>query len=477
MGELFEEAFAIYDKFKLYEEGIAVLIQNVGDLDRAFEYAERIDKADVWSTLGKAQIMAKNVSAAIASFIKAQDASDYLNVIQVSNEAGEWEELTKFLKMARAEGGLKDPAVDSEIVFALAKANSLAALEDFINGPNIAQIQVVGDRCFGEEMYEAAKLLFINISNYGRLAEALVMLGKFQEAVDAAKKAMSPRTWKFVNFACVDAEEFRLAQICGLHIIVHADELDDLSNKYETLGHFEQLIELMEAGTGLDRAHMGIYTELGILYAKFKDDKLMNHIKIFGGKINIPKLIRACEEYQHWLELRVLYQKYEEYDNAVTTMIQHTPEAFEHAVFKDIITKVANTEILYKAITFYINTMPAELNDLMATITPRVDHVRTVRLVIKEGHLPMIKDYLQAVQHHNLQAVNDALHELYVEAGAYEAVRKSVETYDNVDLLKLAQELEKHELVEFRRLAAFVYKKKGNSPTLWSCPRQTSCTG
>merc|ERR1712153_191580 len=32
---------------------------------------------------------------------------------------------------------------------------------------------------------------------------------------------------------------------------------------------------------------------------------------------------------------------------------------------------------------------------------------------------------------------------------------------DNVDLLKLAQDLEKHELCEFRRLAAFVFKKKG----------------
>lgn len=157
----------------------------------------------------------------------------------------------------------------------------------------------------------------------------------------------------------------------------------------------------------------------------------------------------------------MLYQKYEEYDNAVTTMIMHTPEAFEHAVFKDIITKVANTEILYKAIKFYIDTVPEEFNDLMATITPRVDHVRVTRLVIKEGHLAMIKEYLQAVQHNNLQAVNDALHELYIEAGDYESVRKSVETYDNVDLLKLAQELEKHELVEFRRLAAFVFKKKG----------------
>lgn len=29
-------------------------------------------------------------------------------------------------------------------------------------------------------------------------------------------------TWKEVNCACIDAGEFRLAQMCALHIIVHA---------------------------------------------------------------------------------------------------------------------------------------------------------------------------------------------------------------------------------------------------------------
>jgi len=461
-ADLYEEAFTIYNKFGLHQECIDVIITQMTDLDRAYEYAERIDNTQVWSRLGRAQMQAMNIKGAVESFCKAKDAQDYTNMVSQASAAEAWEELVTYLKMARSDGGLnKEPVIDTELIYALSKCGELAELEELINSPNVAQIQVVGDRCFDAAMYEAAKLLFMNISNYGRLASARVMLGEFQAAVDAAKKAMSTRTWKEVNFACVEKGEFRLAQVCGLHIIVHADELDDLIAKYEHGGHFEELIELMEAGTGLERAHMGIYTELGILYAKFKDDKLMNHIKIFGGKINIPKLIRACEEYQHWLELRVLYQKYEEYDNAVTTMIQHTPEAFEHPVFKDIITKVANTEILYKAIKFYLDTHPTDINDLMATITTRVDHVRVTKLVQKEGHLPMIKEYLQAVQHNNLQAVNDALHELYVEAGDFEEVRKSVETYDNVDLLKLAQDLEKHELCEFRRLAAFVYKKKG----------------
>ncbi len=47
-------------------------------------------------------------------------------------------------------------------------------------------------------MYEAAKLLFNNISNFARLASTLVHLGEFQNAVDSARKANSTRTWKEV---------------------------------------------------------------------------------------------------------------------------------------------------------------------------------------------------------------------------------------------------------------------------------------
>lgn len=51
-------------------------------------------------------------------------------------------------------------------------------------------------------------------------------------------------------FACVDHEEFRLAQMCGLHIVVHADELEELINYYQNLGHFEELISMLEAALG-----------------------------------------------------------------------------------------------------------------------------------------------------------------------------------------------------------------------------------
>ena len=39
---------------------------------------------------------------------------------------------------------------------------------------------------------------------------------------------------------------------------------------YEYRGYTDELIALLEAGLGLERAHMGMFTELSILYAKVR---------------------------------------------------------------------------------------------------------------------------------------------------------------------------------------------------------------
>ena len=44
-------------------------------------------------------------------------------------------------------------------------------------------------RCFDAGMYEAAKLLYNNISNFAKLAITLVHLKEYQGAVDSARKA------------------------------------------------------------------------------------------------------------------------------------------------------------------------------------------------------------------------------------------------------------------------------------------------
>ena len=70
--------------------------------------------------------------------------------------------------------------------------------------------------------------------------------------------------------ACVEAKEFKLAAVAGMNIIIHPDHLDDLIKHYEEYGYPDEMISLLETGLGLERAHVGLYTELGILYAKYQ---------------------------------------------------------------------------------------------------------------------------------------------------------------------------------------------------------------
>ncbi|XP_014670791.1 PREDICTED: clathrin heavy chain 1-like, partial [Priapulus caudatus] len=455
-SELYEEAFAIFKKFDVNASAIQVLIEHVGNLDRAYEFAERCNEPAVWSHLAKAQLQQAMVKEAIDSFIKANDPSAYMEVVSVAQTHDNWEDLVRYLQMARKKA--RESFIETELVFAYAKTNRLADLEEFVSGPNHAQIQQVGDRCYECKMYEAAKLLYNSVSNFARLAITLVQLGQYQGAVDSARKANSTKTWKEVCFACVDHEEFRLAQMCGLHIVVHADELEELINYYQDRGFFEELIQLLEAALGLERAHMGMFTELAILYSRYKPQKMREHLELFWSRVNIPKVLRAAEQAHLWAELVFLYDKYEEFDNACVTMMQHPTDAWREAHFKEIITKVANIELYYKALQFYLDYKPMLLNDLLLVLTPRLDHTRTVNFIKKTSHLPMVKPYLRSVQSLNNKAINESLNDMLIDEEDYNGLRTSIDAFDNFDNIALAQRLEKHELIEFRRISAYLYK-------------------
>ncbi|CAL9160333.1 unnamed protein product [Musa hybrid cultivar] len=458
-AQLYEEAFAIFKKFNLNVQAVNVLLDNIQSIERAVEFAFRVEEDDVWSQVAKAQLREGLVSDAVESFIRADDASQFLDVIRAAEDANIYHDLVKYLLMVRQK--IKEPKVDSELIYAYAKIDRLGEIEEFILMPNVANLQNVGDRLFDDALYEAAKIIFTFISNWAKLASTLVKLRQFQGAVDAARKANSSKTWKEVCFACVDAEEFRLAQICGLNIIIQVDDLEEVSDYYQNRGCFNELISLMESGLGLERVHMGIFTELGVLYARYRPDKLMEHIKLFSTQLNIPKLIRVCDEQQHWKELTYLYIQYDEFDNAATTIMNHSPDAWDHMQFKDVVVKVANVELYYKAVHFYLQEHPDLINDLLHVLALRVDHTRVVDIMRKAGHLHLVKPYMVAVQSNNVAAVNEALNKIYVEEEDYDKLRESVDMHDNFDQIGLAQRIEKHELLEMRRIAAYIYKKAG----------------
>ncbi|ODV95313.1 hypothetical protein PACTADRAFT_50053 [Pachysolen tannophilus NRRL Y-2460] len=454
---LYEEAFEIYDKFKLHSKALKVLVEDVMSLDRGEQYAEKLDQPELWSQLGTAQINGLRIPEAIDSYIKANDPSNFEQVIDIAEHAGKEEELIPYLKMARQT--LREPKVDGAIINAYASTDKLSEIENFLQLTNVADLESIGDKLYENQNYKAAKLIYSNISNYSKLASTLVYLNDYQAAVDCARKASNISVWKQVNDACIDNKEFRLAQICGLNLIVHADELQELVSKYEYHGYFNELISLFESGLGLERAHMGMFTELAILYTKYAPEKTMEHLKLFWSRINIPKVLRACEDAHLWPELVFLYCHYDEWDNAALTMMERSESAFEHNSFKEIIVKVSNLEIYYKAINFYMNENPQLIVDLLSSLTPRIDLPRVVRIFQKSDNLPMIKPFLISVLDKNNSVVNQAYHDLLIEEEDDKTLRSVIESNDKFDALGLAERLEKHEIIFFRQIAAVLYRK------------------
>uniref|UniRef100_A0A803NBW5 Clathrin heavy chain n=1 Tax=Chenopodium quinoa TaxID=63459 RepID=A0A803NBW5_CHEQI len=315
-------------------EAVNVLLDNIESIDRAVEFAFRVEEDAVWSQVAKAQLRAGLVSDAIESFIRAEDSTQFLDVIRASEDADVYHDLVKYLLM---------------------------------HGKLIAQ-----------------------------------RLGR-----------------KFV-FACVDAEEFRLAQICGLNIIIQVDDMEEVSQYYQNRGCFNEMI---------------------LLDGKWLSEHAMNSST---GKNS-----------------HILYIQYDEFDNAAVTVMNHSPEAWDHMQFKDVVAKVASVELYYKAVHFYLQEHPDLINDMLNVLALRLDHTRVVDIMRKAGNLYLVKPYMIAVQSNNVSAVNEALNEIYVEEEDYDRLRESIDLHDNFDQIGLAQKIEKHELLEMRRVAAYIYKKAG----------------
>jgi clathrin heavy chain len=149
-NSMFEEAFTIYKKFNMNTDAIKVLLEHIKNIDRAYEFAERCNDATVWSLLAGAQLRGDLVKEAIDSYIKANDPSTFPMVINCVRRNGNYEDLVRYLQMARKKS--REAAIETELVFAFAKTNRLAEMEDFISSPNLAAIQQVGDQCFDEKV-------------------------------------------------------------------------------------------------------------------------------------------------------------------------------------------------------------------------------------------------------------------------------------------------------------------------------------
>ena len=458
-AELHEVAFAVYDKHNLKKEAIKVLLQDLKDVPRARAYAAKADLATTWSLLAQYLLQQNEVHEAIEALIRAKNPDFVTEVSAAAERVNQYGDLIKYLNMARKESKNKDSKIDTFLVLTYAKTGRLADLEEFLKDTHGVQVVAVADKCFADGLYDSARVLYIAASNFPKLCSTLIKLRNLAGAVEAASKAQSIKTWKEVNTACLEAGETKLANAAAVQIVIQAEELPDICKQYESLGLWEELAQVLKTASALQGAHMGIFTELGVLFAKFKPEKLLEHVNMYPKKINTHKLISACEQYHHWAVLRVLHINNEDWLAASSTMVQHAADAWDHEVFKDVVAHLGSGDVVYSSITFYLVNHPELLQDFLSHVFKKVDAERVMQEVAKTAPVYVIRPFLEAAQERNIKKVNEALNNLYVEEEDFDALRRSVDQFNNFDSADLSSRLEKMELFEFRKIALTLHRR------------------
>jgi len=79
--QLYDEAFTMYKKKDEFVRAITILLHKQNNMKSAVEFADKINKPDVWTELGKAQLEQSMLREAIDSFIKAENPQAYMAVI------------------------------------------------------------------------------------------------------------------------------------------------------------------------------------------------------------------------------------------------------------------------------------------------------------------------------------------------------------------------------------------------------------
>jgi clathrin heavy chain len=140
-------------------------------------------------------------------------------------------------------------------------------------------------------------------------------------------------------------------------------------------------------------------------------------------------------------------------------MMEHSPTAWKHDIFSQIIVKVTNHDLYYRAMIFYLEEEPMLLTDLLKLIGAKIDLTKCVSVMKKTGYIALIEPFLRGVQSQNIAAVNEALNEIYLEKQDYSSLRASISEHDTFESIQLASELENHNLLDCRRISALLYRK------------------
>ena len=458
---MFEAAFTVYDKAAMKREAVCVLLDHMNDVGRARAYAQDCKLPEVHTELGRYLLARDDLTEAIEALISAKNPDFVPQAVAAADRINQYGDLIKYLMMARKERkSASDMNIDTFLVLTYAKTGRMAELEEFLKSTTHGvQVLQVADKCFNDGLFDSARALYLSASNFPKLASTLVRLRNFQAAVEAAEKAQSNKTWKDVMVACIEANELALAQTCTVHLLLVPEEMQFVARLYERGGLIDELVTALKVSMSNNNAHKAIFTELASLYAKYKPDALLEHIRLYSKKLNSHAVMASCSQYHHWLSLRVLHVANEDWLGAAQTMMEHPAECWEHELFKETITKMGTSDMCYTSIGFYLAHAPGKLHDFLMTVAKKIDSERVMTEVKKKAPLSFIRKFLESTQDRNVRRVNDALNAMYVEEDDFASLRRSVDNYNNFDSAELSASLEALPLFEFRKIALALHRR------------------
>lgn len=99
-----------------------------------------------------------------------------------------------------------------------------------------------------------------------------------------------------------------------------------------------------------------------------------------------------------WSEAVFLHSMDGHFDQAVITMMEHSPSAWKHDLFSQNIVKVSNHDLFYRAMIFYLEEEPMLLNDLLRLLGMSIDLNKCVSIMKRTGHIALIAPFLKSVQ-------------------------------------------------------------------------------
>jgi len=260
--------------------------------------------------------------------------------------------------------------------------------------------------------------------------------------------------WMDLLVASLQAQELTVAEPCALALLDKETSLvQGVVQSYEQY-HKEQELELVLRKKIKSRpGATNVFTELGLVLVRHHPSAVLEYVQQYGTQVDGAQLMKACEQAGLWQELVLLQALNKLYDQAVETMLRYPTPALELGGLIQYALLVNNTELLYQALHLYYQEYRDQLQALLLGLQPRLDPNKVVELFESWQGMALLEPYLVQVLPTNTRKVNEAYFDLLIQAKKPAVLQEVVAKVDNFDASALAERLEHHPELPFRRIA------------------------